>query len=375
MKGKEAMKQLSISPAIYEYQTFKDFSEQFILSKDDMILTNEYIYEPFMAALGLPCQKLFQEKFGTGEPTDIMVQSILDEVNKMPVKRIVAIGGGTIIDIAKTLVFKGENDIYGIYDNIAAMNKEKGLVIVPTTCGTGSEVTNLSIINLTRLGTKKGLGSDLMYADQAVLIPEFLESLPYPVFAASSIDSLIHAIESFLNPKATEYTDLFASAAVKTILQGYRFVLENGKESWLNKGGEFLRASNYAGIAFSNSGCAAVHALSYALGGKYHVPHGESNYQFLMSVLNMYKKKAPGGKLERLEQLILNELPGSGSFSALSELLEGILHLKKMRDYGAVQEDIDIFAKSTVENQQRLLSGNYVSLDPDEIRSIYQERL
>ena len=253
------------------------------------------------------------------------------------------------------------------------MKKKFDLFIVPTTCGTGSEVTNIAIVNRTKLGTKQGLVSEEMYASYAVLISEFMSSLPYGVFATSSIDALIHAVESYLSPKATSFTEMFSVEAIKDILSGYVEVVKN-QEARKELGGKFLKASNYAGIAFGNAGCAAVHAMSYALGGKYHVAHGESNYQFFMSVLRTYEQKAPNGKIADLKKLLSDILGGDG-FDALEKLLEGILPKKRMSDYGATQEDIEPFAKSTVDNQQRLLGNNYVPLSLEDIQAIFQSRL
>lgn len=88
-----------------------------------------------------------------------------------------------------------------LYDMAPALPKRRTLIIVPTTCGTGSEVTNISILNRTRINTKMGLVGPAMYADAAVLLPQLLEGLPFGVFAASSIDALVHAVESILSPK------------------------------------------------------------------------------------------------------------------------------------------------------------------------------
>lgn len=368
------MKQLEIRPVIYEYGTFLDFAKKFHLGKQDLILTNEYIYQPIIENLKLPCPAIFQEKYGNGEPTDVMVDAILKDAQKIPYTRVLAVGGGTVIDIAKVLALGGAREIDEFYAHTDQLSKAHELVIIPTTCGTGSEVTNIAVVNRTRIGTKTGLVSEHMFADAAVLIPEFLRSLPYKVFATSSIDALIHAVESFLNPAATSYTEIFAVAAIKNILAGYKQILAKGKDARFEESTNFLRASNCAGIAFGNSGCGAVHAMSYAFGGKYHVPHGESNYQFLTSVLKIYKKKASGGKFAELEELLDKLLGGNDAIHALDQLLEDVLPKKRMSGYGAVQSDVPRFADSTVDNQQRLLKGSYVPLSKEEIQAIYQER-
>lgn len=375
------MKELLVVPQIDSYETFAAFAAEAKIGEGDLILTNEYIYDPLMKTENLSCRYIFQEKYGAGEPNDVMLDAILAEMNKEDCRRVFAVGGGTILDIAKILVLRGAEDVDTLYDR-AELEKGKTLYLVPTTCGTGSEMTNIAIVNRTRKGTKMGLTSPAMYADHAVLIPEFLQSLPYSVFATSSIDALIHAIEAYLSPNSTAYTDMYGTAAMEMILSGYCRIAEEGPEARKTDSRDYLVASNYAGIAFGNAGVGAVHALSYALGAKYHVPHGESNYQFFISVLLKYLEKKPGGKMASLNAMLVRILKPeeeqngrADGIRALERLLAAILKPKAMKEYGAVQEDIPEFAASTVANQQRLLKNNYVELSLEEIQELYQERL
>lgn len=375
------MKQLSIKPTVYQYETFKEFADEFKLGAKDVILTNAWIHAPAIERCNLDCKVVLQEKYGGGEPTDTMVQGILDEIASLgEIDRIIAVGGGTIIDLSKIACLGGESDIYAMYDS-PNLTKQRELIIVPTTAGTGSEVTNIAVVNLTKKGIKKGLVSDHMYADKAVLIPEFIPGAPYKVFATSAIDALVHACEAFLNlPKATYYTDVFAKAAITDILEGFKKIVAvegeaERKAVIAENAAAFLRASNYAGIAFGNSSCGAVHAMSYAFGAKYHVAHGESNYQFFTAVLDFYKKAQPEGKWAEFEAYVCDILGGDDAVKAIAELLEKLLPLKKMSEYGGVQEDIAPFAKSTFEEQQRLLSGNYVPMTEADLAALFQARL
>lgn len=354
---------------------FGEFATANELGEKDLILTNEYIYEPYMAKYNLKCGVCFQEKFGGGEPTDVMVEEIAKSVGISKYTRIVAVGGGTILDIAKLLSLQDFEAVDELFD-ASELVKVRKLCLIPTTCGTGSEVTNASVVNRTRMGTKMGLLREALFADEAVLIPEFLGSLPYKVFATSSIDALVHAIESYLNPVNNGIIEMFAVDAINTITAVYKVMVKDGLDKRFDYSAEMLKASCFAGVAFSNNSCAAVHALSYALGGKYHVAHGESNYQFLVEVLKAYKKKAPDGKMAALEEVLAKALDckAEESIDKLEELLSGILVNKKMREYGAVEQDVEDFADSTVNTQQRLLKGNYVALTRDEIRDIYKAR-
>jgi len=207
-----------------------------------------------------------------------------------------------------------------------------------------------------------------------VLLPEAINELPYQFFVTSSIDALIHAAESFLSPKATPFSEMYSRRAMEMIMAGYKVVPQEGPESRFPLLGDFLLASTYAGIGFSNAGCAAVHALSYSIGGAFHVPHGEANYQFFTEVFKTYMKKEPLGKIQQINKLfaeILDVPDGADVYTALETLLDKLIARKPLREYGMTEEQIDSFTLSTVENQQRLLANNYVFLTNEDIRTIF----
>jgi len=368
------MRELMIKPTIYKFETAACFTEAFQVGKDDLILTNEYIYQPYFGALNLDCQVIFQEKYGAGEPTDEMVEAIYNDI-KGTYKRIIAIGGGTIIDIAKIFALKNVLPILDLYDGKIPPIKEKELILIPTTCGTGSEVTNISILSLISRATKRGLAVDEMYADSAVLIPELMNSLPFPIFATSSIDALIHAIESSLSPKANESTRLFGYRAIEMILSGYMEIAEKGPEARKPLLKQFLAASNYAGIAFGNAGCAAIHALSYPLGATYHVPHGEANYVLFTGVMRNYMEIKKIGEISVLNQFMADiiKCDPANIYEELESLLNHLLTKKPLHTYGMKEAEIETFADSVILNQQRLLANNFTELDRNRIIKIYRE--
>lgn len=340
-----------------------------------MILTNEYIYAPAFGSLELPCYTIFQEKYGAGEPTDVMAEAILRDIAHLSCKRIIAIGGGTIIDLAKVIAVADTTDIDQLYAHVSELPKKMELIIVPTTCGTGSEMTNIAVLDRTRMGTKMGLVSPSMYADHAVLIPELLYSLPQKVFATSSIDALVHAVESCLSPGSTEYTRLFGYKAIEMILRGYSRLVSDGIEARNALMDDFLTASNFAGIAFSTAGCGTVHAMAYPLGGAYHIPHGESNYAVFIGVLKAYASHKPIGELQHMEGAIA-ELLGCDAnivYDRLGELLDHILPRRSLASYGIKWEELPVFSHSVMENQQRLLKNSYIPMTEDLILKIYQE--
>ena len=133
--------------------------------------------ETYFAPLGLEAHVEFKSKYGKGEPTDVMIDALLADFRKTDCDRIIAIGGGAVIDMAKILVLAGNYTAEEIFGRKVPLKREKTLIAVPTTCGAGSEVSNVSIAEFTKLHTKMGLAVDEIYADRAVLIPELLTGL------------------------------------------------------------------------------------------------------------------------------------------------------------------------------------------------------
>lgn len=365
----------SIKTNIQQYDTFGQFAEAYKLGSDDLVITQSFIYEPYIKPLGLKCHFVMQEKYGAGEPSDEMIQHIMDDLRSVSYKRVVAVGGGTVIDISKLFALGTLKNVTDAFERKIPIVKAKQLVIVPTTCGTGSEVTNISIAELKQRHTKLGLADNAILADDAVLIPELLTTLPFKPYAFSAIDALIHATESFLSPKATPYSQLFSVEAIRLILPIFRGIQEHGADYRLQHLEPMLRASNYAGIAFGNAGCGAVHALSYPLGGNYHVPHGESNYQFFTHILSLYARRNPSGRIADLNAFYATLMGCSAQpeelYARVDEVLSYMVAKRPLHEYGMKQEECEAFADSVIATQQRLLANNYVPLSRDEIVGVY----
>lgn len=367
---------LKVVPEILYFDTFKDFNEAFKLGKGDILVTNEWMYNPYVKPLGIDIPVIFQEKYGKGEPSDEMIDAIAKDMKVYDYDRIVAFGGGTIVDICKILSLELPEQSVKVFTKEVPAKKVKELIVIPTTCGTGSEVTNVAVAELKSLHVKMGLAVDETYADKAILIPESLQGLPDYVFATSSIDALIHATESYLSPFASPQTELFSLKAIEMIMNGYmQMIAKGGNTAAARKDvlKDFCLASNYAGIAFGNAGCGAVHALSYSIGGAFHVPHGESNYQFFTEVFKTYMKRDPDGKIASLNKIYADILccDPAKVYDELDGILNKLMTKKPLREYGMTEDQIETFTKSTVDNQQRLLSKSYVPLSYEELRQIF----
>ena len=370
------MVEIIFKPTLHKFATCKEFAEEFKLGKGDLVITNEYIYNPCFGDLGLDVDLIFQEKYGAGEPSDDMFEAIYADVAKMgPHKRIIGIGGGTVLDISKLFALKNIHPVIDLYDRKLEIERDKELVLVPTTCGTGSEVTNISILALNARHTKQGLAVDELFADHAVMIPELLKGLPFGVFATSSIDALVHAVESSLSPKATAYTKLFGYKAIEMLIKGYQKIVKEGKDARYELLDDFGTASNFAGLAFGTAGCAAVHALSYPLSGTFHVAHGEANYAMFIGVMKNYMEIKTDGAIAELNAYIADLLgcKVEDVFAELEKLLDQILTKKTMSEYGADEKMLEDWADSVIKGQQRLMKNNFVPLDYDAVLKIYKE--
>ncbi len=364
-----------IVPEIHMLGTAEELREALGIGEGDLVIAGSVWRKNFKGTEG--CEVLIVGDFAKGEPTDDLVERMNAAVSK-PYKRVIGIGGGTVLDCAKLFALKKLSPVSDLFDGKFEAVKDKELVLVPTTCGTGSEVTNISILEFKSRKTKFGLANDAIFADKAYIVPELAEGMPYNVFAASSLDALVHASESFLSPKATEISKMFSIGAIDRILKGYKRIATDGRECLSSLMPDFCLASVMAGIAFGNAGCAAVHAMSYPLGAQFHVPHGESNYSVFTGVLKKYAVKAPDGNIAVLTGHFaeLLECDAKDVLEQLDGLLsEAAMPRRRLGEYGMTDDMVRGFSISVMENQQRLLANNYVPLSCEEIEEIYASLL
>ncbi|PLS25935.1 4-hydroxybutyrate dehydrogenase [Bifidobacterium imperatoris] len=377
------MKMLTVGPKdIYQFATVKEFAEAFELGPNDLVVSIGMIHDAFLKPCLNGANVLLVDKYGNQEPTDVMIDAIIQDAGQFDYNRIVAIGGGAVMDMSKIVAVAGGASIDDVIDHLPDFKRTVELVLVPTTCGTGSEVTEIAAINRTRLGCKAGIASPEMFADHAVLIPELLYGLPDHVFMTSSLDALVHSVESTLSPNSTPYTRLFGYEAMKMIVNGYKAIVAAGpagsserrtkRNELMN---DFLIASDYAGISFDTGGCAAVHALSYQLGGKYHVPHGESNYAMFTGVLRNYMEIKSDGEIAKLNAVLadLLDCDVANVYDELEALINQLLPKKALHEYGVTREDLPEFTERVMTTQARLMRNNFVPLDADRVRKIFEE--
>lgn len=343
------------------------------INEYDLIITSQNIINQFKELEIFSKAKIINlAEFGRGEPRESWVNKVIFRANQFPYKRVIAIGGGTTIDIAKLCIFGDGRNVKELFTDKMLLTKKRELIAIPTTCGTGSEVTSVSVVEFDALSSKLGLQIDLLFPDKAILVGELLRQLPYKIFAITSIDALSHAVESLLSPKANLYTDMYAKSAIKGIIENLEEIRK--KHCLPNDIQKSLICSNMAGIAFSNAGCATMHALSFPLSANYNLLHGEAVYAVFESVLEYYRLL--GVNLDKLEEIL------SVAFNDRHEpilnflnLLRDIYDCPDLKALGLTHEKCNDMAVNVYENQQRLLVNSPITLNPNDLASIYKNCL
>ncbi|MGG5340416.1 4-hydroxybutyrate dehydrogenase [Enterococcus pernyi] len=367
------IKQFVFKPSVTLFNHVSDFIDAIYFTPTDLIVTNRYIISAFDGLSGNKvAQFLYLEDYFKTEPTDVALNQILLDLKDFPITRIFAIGGGSVIDVSKCLVYNTAQSFDEIQEMINLETPAmRDLVILPTTTGTGSEVTNVSVFNRELLGTKIGLVSDAFYAKQVVLIPEFAKGMPYSVFIASVIDALSHAIESFLSPKATILSRTFSKEAIQCLLSELKKVAVTHAVPGLKSLNSCLIASTMAGVAFSNAGCGPVHAVAYPIGAKFHLPHGRCIGLCLVPTLKHYKQLGVDlSELSGLMNVNADFSDGLDWLQSLDDLIMSVLSDKE--SYPLTEQECLEFSQSVMDNQERLLKHSPIPLQFEDVHAIFK---
>lgn len=311
------------------------------------------------------------------DPPEHVVHGCVDEARQAGVDIVIGLGGGSSLDIAKlvaVLLVSNQplSDMYGIGK---VQGSRLPLVLVPTTAGTGSEVTNISIIT-TGETTKMGVVSPQLYADFVLLDGETTVGLPQVHTAATGIDAMVHAIEAYTSKhKKNPLSDALAREALRLLGANLIAACTDGTNRAAREA--MLLGATLAGQAFANSPVAAVHALAYPLGGHYHIPHGLSNALMLGPVLR-YNAKAAAPLYAELADVLGVE--GSGDAVARSDAF--VAHMEKLmdasgaprrlRDVGVTDNSLAMLASDAMK-QTRLLVNNPVDVREEDALALYRE--
>lgn len=290
---------------------------------------------------------------------------------------LIGLGGGSAIDIAKGVgAFVGHDgplaELFGV-DQV----KRKGppLIAIPTTAGTGSEVTNVAIFSDKLAQMKKGIVSDYLLPDVALVSPVMTLTCPRSVTAASGVDALVHAIESYLSVNRSLITDSLALGAIKLIVKSLPKAYANPADLIARE--HMATASLMAGMAFGNAGVGAVHALAYPLGGRFNIAHGVSNALLLPYVMAWNKMacverfrdiaEAMGLRVEHMS----DEDAANQAVQAMSHLCEAVDIPKGMRSFNVPEDAIPAMAEEA-SKIDRLMRNNPRKLTAADIEKIYR---
>ncbi|MBT8141322.1 MAG: iron-containing alcohol dehydrogenase [Gammaproteobacteria bacterium] len=312
------------------------------------------------------------------DPSDKIIQQGFEQLKRDNCDGVIGLGGGSSMDVAKVIAVLAKEqqvlaEIYGV-DNIRSGRLP--LIQIPTTAGTGSEATMVSVVT-TGETTKSGVVSRSLLGDAIILDPELTLGLPAHITAATGIDAMVHAIESFTSVRLKNpISDMLAKEALRLLSGSIRVAVKDGSN--VKARSDMLLGAMYAGQAFANAPVAAVHALAYPLGGYYHIPHGLSNSLVLPHVLRFNGRDADDLYAE-LVPCISDCQPNSAEHVSQPAEMMAEYFLELAKDLGIPttlqamnieKGDLDMLAEAGMQ-QQRLLINNPREVSYADAQAIY----
>lgn len=291
---------------------------------------------------------------------------------------VIGIGGGSSMDVAKAAAVVAGNKAKAV--DFLGLNKVPGpglpMIMIPTTAGTGSEVTFTAVFVRKDLKKKEGMNSPYLYPDVALLDPMLTLSLPPQPTAATGIDALCHAIESYTSINASPMSELVSLEAIQLIAENLRTCVHNGGNIEARE--RMLLGSLYAGLGLANAGVTAVHSLSYPLGGRFGVSHGLANTMMLPAVM-VYNIPATHEKFamvaeamgEVVEGMTLREAAYQ-AVEAVDSLIEDCGIYSTLKDFGVKEQDFPELAKVAM-TVARPLANNPRKITVDDAIEIYED--
>lgn len=316
------------------------------------------------------------------DPPRTLVETAVEAAKSHQATSVVGFGGGSSLDVAKlvALLAQSKEDLDAAWGIDNAKGPRLPLVLIPTTAGTGSEVTPISIITVGE-EEKRGVVSPLLLPDLAVLDPLLTLGLPASVTAATGVDAMVHAIEAYASKSANNNPVSRVLAVEALRLLGANIETAVSSPDNEDARGSMLLGSMFAGMAFANSPVAAVHALAYPLGGTFHIAHGLSNALVLPHVLRFNNSVAAATYAEVAPSLFpeLSEVADPQTRAdAFAEMLAGLasrLGLQtRLSELGIKEQDVPKLARDAMK-QTRLLVNNPREMTEADALEIYRSAL
>ncbi|MEG3136096.1 iron-containing alcohol dehydrogenase [Rouxiella sp. T17] len=310
------------------------------------------------------------------EPTHHNVAEILTTLKNTDVDLVVGVGGGSVLDVAKLLSVLCVEDSPSL-DSL--LNGEKptrrtASLLIPTTAGTGSEATPNAILAIPEKETKVGIISPVMLPDYVILAPELTTSMPAHIASSTGIDALCHLIECFTATIANPVSDNYALIGLKKLFASLETTIAEPEN--LAARLDMLWASYYGGAAIAHSGTHLVHAMSYPLGGKYHIPHGVAN-AILLAPCMAFVRPAAVTKFAQVYDLLPDANPQLDEEQKSLALVDYFAALVKRLNLPASLDALGIGSEhlpSLVQaalDVQRLMKNVPMSVSADDVREVY----
>jgi alcohol dehydrogenase class IV len=348
-----------------------------LLVVTDKALRDTHIADPALASLSAAGFEVQVFDAVVADPPEGVLRACVDLGRDFGAQGVIGFGGGSSMDVAKlaALLLQTDQPLDGLYGIDKAKGDRLPLVQIPTTAGTGSEVTNITILT-TGGTTKMGVVSRQLYADLVLLDAALTVGLPRIHTAATGIDAMVHAIEAYTSRlRKNPLSDLFAREALRLLSAHLVAACEDGANRTAREA--MLLGACYAGQAFSNSPVAAVHALAYPLGGHFHLPHGLTNALMLGPVLRFNMRAAAPLYAELADAIV-----GAAHAEMMTRAAAFVDHIqdlmnrsgapRRLRDVGVTEDSLPLLAADAMK-QTRLLTNNPVEVTEADALRLYQE--
>ncbi|MDF3000765.1 MAG: iron-containing alcohol dehydrogenase [Bacillota bacterium] len=369
------MQSFSIKPTVYFGNRALDFLDT-IHGKMAFLVTDSVMVQlktAEMVSLMLQGRGIESKVFSDVKPdpsVDVIAEGIQQILEVRP-DVIIALGGGSVIDAAKGMLY-----------SLLQMAKEAGrefkkphFIAIPSTSGTGSEVTAFSVI---KMGSGKiALVDDWMIPDAAVLYPPFVASVPAAVTADTGMDVLCHALEAYVSTDASDFTDTLSEKTVKLVFDYLLTAYRNGSDQEARE--KMHNASCMAGMAFTNASLGINHSLAHAVGGVFHLPHGKTNAILLPHIVRFNERDGRARKRYAYLAEILGlpcrtEEEGAASLAVAIDLLAREMKIPSSfseAGLGKIDFDREIETLTTLSLQDNCTCTNPIQPSRDEIKQLY----
>jgi alcohol dehydrogenase class IV len=311
-------------------------------------------------------------------PRDHTVLKALEFAKKKKSELIIGLGGGSAIDAAKAVgaLLTNPGPLQDYLRGTALKNPPPPLIAIPTTSGTGSEVTRFSVVTDTERSFKAGIASPLLIPKIAIVDPALMESMPPSLAAATGMDALTHAVEAFVSVNSQPFSDALALHAIRLIGTFLRPSVANGSNQEARS--QMAMASTLAGVAFSNAGVGLVHAMAHPLGGRFDVPHGVANAILLSSVIR-FNLIARLGKFGQVAQALGEKVEKLSAVDAGKKAVEAIRQLSADVGIPARLSEVNVKAEGIAQlaedamNMKRAMASNPRVVKQEEVEKLYRE--